>query len=263
MRVGQVPQGLAHRRVELITTLVEHLPEGGRLDRVVDKVCLHRLRECVVIHRGQEPGPLEIISRAVTPDFGDRDGIGVDAENKRIPIAPKLVGNLLGNVETPAVDAIARVAIAVWIHPALRRVEDVFFHRRMQIGAVFVVPKLRQRVESEPSGVTQFVAPRVGVIRRLDGIPFHVRRLFTLHADVAEGEEVAPRVIEDAVDHDLDTPFVGFFDQLEKQFVRGGPFPRGRISGLAAVANDLEIALGIGTEIRIDVVEGVAVVFVL
>ena len=247
----------------MVAPLVEHLPEGGRLDRVVDEVGLHGLRESVVVHRGQEPGPLEVIGGAVTPNLGDRDGIGVDAENKRIPIAPKLVGNLLGHVETPAVDAVAGIAVAVGIHPTLGRVEDVFFHRRMQITAIFVVPKLRQRVEAGPSGETQLVASGVGVVRRLDGIPFHVRRLFTLHADVAEGEEVAPRVIEDPVDHNLDTPFVGFFDQLEKQFVRGGPFPRGRISGLAAVANDLEIALGIGAEIRIDVVEGVAVVFVL
>jgi len=133
----------------------------------------------------------------------------------------------------------------------------------MQIRAVFVVPKFRQRVESEPSGVTELITPCVGIVRRLDGIPFHVRRLLALHADVAEGEEIAPRVIEDTVDHDFDAPLVGFFDQLEKQFVRCGPFPRGRIGGFPAIADNLEITLGVGTEIRIDVVERIAVVFVL
>ena len=133
----------------------------------------------------------------------------------------------------------------------------------MQVAAVFVVPKFRKRVKSEPSGVTELVAPRVGIIRRLDGIPFHIGRLLPLHADVTKSEKIAPGMIENTVDHDLDAPLVRFFDQLEKQFVCRGPFPGGRICGFAAAADNLEITLRVGSEIRIDMVERVAVVFVL
>ena len=133
----------------------------------------------------------------------------------------------------------------------------------MQVAAILVVPKLRKRVKSGPSGVTELIAPCLGIVRRLDGIPFHIGRLLPLHADVTKGEKIASGMIEDTVDHDLDAPFVRFFDQFEKQFVCRGPFPGGRISGLAAVADNLEIALGVGSEIRIDMMERVAVVFVL
>ena len=97
----------------------------------------------------------------------------------------------------------------------------------------------------------------------MDGEPIGIRGLFAVDANVAESEEVASRMVENTIDHHLDPALVRFFDQLKEQLVRRGPLPSRGIGRFAAVADDLEITLRIGPEVRINVVEGVAVVFVL
>ncbi|MFO0001460.1 MAG: hypothetical protein ACK559_10035, partial [bacterium] len=85
MRIGQVPHGEARRQRQLVTALVEHFAEGGRLDAVVDKVSFHRNGEREVVHRRGKSGALEIF-RSVVPNLGHGQGLRVELKNVGVPV---------------------------------------------------------------------------------------------------------------------------------------------------------------------------------
>ena len=70
-------------------------------------------------------------------------------------------------------------------------------------------------------------------------------------------------MVEDAIDHHLDPAVVRLSDQFEEQLVRSRPLPRGGIIRFTAVADNLEVTLRIRPEIWINVMERIAIVFVL
>ena len=69
-------------------------------------------------------------------------------------------------------------------------------------------------------------------------------------------------MVEHAVDDDVDAAFVHFMHELEEQLVGLGPDPRrGIVRDFGG--HQPAVARGVGTKIRVDVVTGAAVVFVM
>ena len=78
----------------------------------------------MVIHRCRESTAFEVLGR-IHPDFRDRIGLGIQRPDMAIPIHPELIGNFVGDIESPTVDPIRRVSISVRIHPTTRGIENV------------------------------------------------------------------------------------------------------------------------------------------
>ncbi len=213
----------------------------------------------MVVHRGREAALREEVG-GVLPDFGDGVRLGVQGPHVCVPVAPEPHGHLVGHVEPPPVDAVGGVAVAVGVHPARRRVEDVLFGAGVQVGAVGRIGKLGQRLDAPPAFVGKLVRGRRRVVEAFDDVPVFVGRRLALLAQVVEREKVAPGVVEDAVDDDAHPARVRLLDEREEQAVRRRHVPRRRVARLQF--HQRKIALGVGPEVRVDVVEGVAVVLV-
>ena len=254
MRISQIPQRQLHIARELPAALVEQIPEDRRLDAVVDEEGFHRHGKGIVVHGRGKSGPFEVVRR-IGPHLGDGDGLRVDLENQCIPLAPEFVRDLFRHIEPPAVDAVARIAITIRVHPALGRMENVLLRPGVEIVAVRVITEFGQGEKSGPTRDAQFIPTRLRIVERLNGEPVGVGRLLAIDPDIAEREEVAPGMVEDAIDHHLDPAVVRLSDQLEEQLVRSRPLPRGGIIRFTAVANNLEVTLRIRPEIRINVME--------
>ena len=117
----------------------------------------------VIVHRGTETTVPQIIAGFI-PNFRNGKSLRIEFANFGVPVLPELVGDFIGNVQPPAVDAVAGITIAVGIHPPQRRLEHVSFGFGMQIGAVIVVGELGQRVDTPPAGIFEFVFRRLRVI---------------------------------------------------------------------------------------------------
>ena len=111
-----------------------------------------------------------------------------------------------------------------------------------------------------PAVVVELVSHRRRIIERADDIPVLIRRILLPFPQVLEGEEVAPRMVENAVDDDLHPAAVRLPHHSQKKPVRRRPLPGG---GAARFLLDQgEITRRVRPEIRVDVVVGIAVVLV-
>ena len=112
-----------------------------------------------------------------------------------------------------------------------------------------------------PALVVELVAERVRIVKRLHHVPVAVAGLVLVFHQIPEGEKVAPRVVEHAVEDHAHPALVRFGKHLQEHLVRRRPLPR---RGVASdlLFHDREVALRVGAEVRIDVMVGVPIVLV-
>ena len=161
------------------------------------------------------------------------------------------------HIKPPPVDAVRWIPVAVRIHPAPRRRENVV--PRTRHNPLLILAELRQRLVPEPPFVVEarsllFVPPR------LHYEPIGIRRLLLVLHHVKKRPTARAHVIEDAVENYPDPPRMTLLDQLQRQLVRRRPDPSRRIARILP-GHQLPVTLRIRPEIRIDVMEAHPVIF--
>ncbi len=250
--VHEVLHGVGDGGMVGITAVADHFGEFGGADGAVDEVAFDGDGEAVVVH-GCGESAFDDEAGGVFPDFCDGVGLGVDFADVGVPVFPEADGEFVGDVESPAVDAVGGIAVAVGVHPALGDLEDVVFGIGVHVEAVGSVAEDGEGAEAPPAFVAEFVAFGAGIIEFVDLIPIAVGRVLLIEFNVAKGEEVGAGVVEDAVDDDADVAFFGFLEEVEEEFVGAGPLPRGGV--LVFFFDDCEIADGVRAKVGVDVVE--------
>ena len=217
----------------------------------------------VIIHGGVEFRALKITG-SLSPDLGGGIGVGVDGFHQLIPLLPKTVPDLFGHIQSPAVDPVGRVAVAVGIHPAAGDGKNICFHFRVQVFASLFVRhlcKLRQTFDTVPTGPIELLAilgTRIGPGK--DGVPVLVFRFLLLFPDIGKGKKSRGGVVKDSVNDHPHSLFAGFFHQLQKLFIGSRPSPAGGVGG--RVFEQLQIGSRIRTKEGIHVVKNQGIVFV-
>ena len=117
MAVHQVHHGVgAFRGVRQAQFRQRAVQCGGRdLVGAIDDPSHQRLCK-FVIHDGIESFAVQPLIRAL-PDFTGDVRIRIDAPNVLAPLVPEWKRNFVGNIKTPTINAIARVAIPIRVHP--------------------------------------------------------------------------------------------------------------------------------------------------
>ena len=118
MAVHQVHHGVsAFRGVRQAQFSQRAVQRGGRdLVGAIDDPVHQRLCE-FVIHDGIECFAVQPLVRAL-PNFTGDVRIRIDAPNVLAPLVPERKWNFVGNIKTPSINAIARIAIPIRVHPA-------------------------------------------------------------------------------------------------------------------------------------------------
>ena len=162
-----------------------HLVDG---DLLVGEEVEHGLEEEVVHDRVEHVALQPVLT--VRPDLADDVGVGVDPADLLAPGAPEIVvGDLVGDVEAPAVDAL--------LGPVLGDLVEVLLNLRVVRGA-----QLRQRSEAPPG-----VVVRLGVVddrEAPEGVEVPVLALRAVLHGVLEEDVLVAGVVEDAVEDHLD-----------------------------------------------------------
>ncbi|MFM1943616.1 MAG: hypothetical protein RI897_2598 [Verrucomicrobiota bacterium] len=231
--------------------LVQELVDG------VAEAIIHDTIEGLV-----EPGPgiakcigLEILP----PDFAGDEGIGVDGFDPLTELDPEAHGDFGGDVEAPAIDTVLGVAVIVGVHPALDDGMEVLADIGVERG--FCAVEFGEVLDADPALVVEFVLGCIGVVPLFDDEPICEAAGGALLPGFLESPEGDADVIEDAVDDDTHIALVDFADELEEEFVGGGPFPGGRVGGVFAI-EELDVAFGVGAEVSVDVMVAGGAVFV-
>ncbi len=81
--------------------------------------------------------------------FGHQVGLRVDLARVLTPVLPEGMGDAIGDIESPTINTVARIAIAIGIHPALGGGEDVFL--RSTDKTLFILTQFGQFVAVEPA----------------------------------------------------------------------------------------------------------------
>ena len=135
------------------------------------------------------------------PDLADDVRLGVGRVDRPAELGPeRAVVDLVGHVEPPAVGA--------EVDPVAADVPEELADGR-GVGV-----ELGQGVQAPPGVVARGLVVVIGVHRpAVDGEPVEVGRVLAVLQDVVELEESPARVVEHAVEDDLDPPGVGPVDQ--------------------------------------------------
>ncbi|OPZ81841.1 MAG: hypothetical protein BWY77_00457 [bacterium ADurb.Bin431] len=191
-------------------------------------------------------------------DLGGEVGLGIDRLDVGAPGLPEGMGDAKGDIQTPAVDAVARIAVPVGVHPAPCGRKDVL--PRARDDAIFILAQLGQLDNIGPARITEGgVAGRF--CPRGDGEPVAVGRGLAVGDEILKGEAVDAHVVKNPVEDDAHTAAVDLADELEHHPVSGRPLPGGGIDGILA-GDDRPVPGGIGPKVGIDVVIGGPVIFV-
>ena len=122
-----------------------------------------------------------------------------------------------------------------------------------------IISKLRQALKTIPAMVVEFVVSCQRIIKFDDFIPVCIRRLLKFFSNVGEGKKVAPCMVPNSIDNDANAARFGFFQKFKKELVRSRPLPVARIARLFCY--QLEVSLGVRSEVGINMVKAVSIVF--
>ena len=214
----------------------------------------------VVIHHRIEFVTLEVglQLRHRIDQFGRDVSVRIDAFDHLAPLLPKRMGHTEGDVQAPTVDTVGRIAIAIGIHPATGRGENVV--TRTGYDPLLILPEFRQRFVPEPAFVIELRAFFL-IAPGIDREPIGVSRILLLLHHIEKRPTAQAHVIEHTVKNHPNSARVALLDQLESQFVGRSPQPRRRVSRIL-LRNQFPVTGRIGAEIWIDMMVTHAVVFV-
>ncbi|RLS87844.1 MAG: hypothetical protein DWI09_09215 [Planctomycetota bacterium] len=209
-----------------------------------------------IVHRRIEGRPIEPRVGAI-PNFANDVGVGVDRLHQSAPCTPKTLGNLVGHIEPPSIDAVRWIAIAVGIHPATGDVDDVLL-RRCAGDALGILAKLGQFAESRPAAVLER-------LKAFKHKPIGVARLRALGLHLEERLVAITNMIEHAVKNHAQSLRLQLRQHSKKRAIACVEAPCRGIEQILVRSGDGAIDAGAvenGAEVVVDVHIGRRVVLV-
>ena len=205
-----------------------------------------------VVHHRIKGTPVEPVLSAV-PDFTDDVGIRVDRLHEVAPLDPEGKWYFVRNVEPPAVDAVGRITVAVWIHPSAGDVHDVLACCLACQSTCLVLGKDREFAEPSPALVLEWL-PR-GHIK-----PVGIGRCLAVGLDVPEGRVSSADMIEDAIDDDTEALGLGEFQKVQEGPIALCEGPRIRVEQVLVCFGVLVVQPATIVLINVHKVRGVVLV---
>ena len=166
-----------------------------------------RVRERIVHLRIEDVRVSQALGLA--PDLGDRNRLGVDAAHVLAPRLPEAVPHLTGNIEAPAIDAVARIAIAIGIHPSPGHIKDVLLRAGVEVPLLHRLVPVAPFAENLPElreiavlSLPARPALKLAVAAKLSDEPGRVRRRLAALLEISEGPVLKAHVVPHAIEHD-------------------------------------------------------------